>query len=140
MLRWLADRSAIRDTLVRFCEAADTDHERLGDHYTADAHEDHGFFKGDVSDLVKIIPNVLAQYELSTTLVANSRADIHGDAADVESYVIGWHRTRPVDGERRDILSHVRYRDRMVRRGDRWLVQQRTVVWEWSRTTPREAA
>jgi hypothetical protein len=133
-LRELLDRAAIHDVLMRYCRGVDRcDEELVRSAYHPDAVDDHGYWKGSGWAFAGFIVRDLARRSSATThAVANESIALHGDTADVESYVFAY--LCPSGGEDAGVdLFAGRYVDRFERRDGEWRISRRTVVHDWSR-------
>jgi hypothetical protein len=64
--------------------------------------------------------------------LSNVNADIDGDRALVEAYVLAYHVESTSDGQRLHTFNG-RYIDRFERRHDEWRIAKRTLRCDWSR-------
>ena len=130
----LVDEQEIRQVLARYCRGVDRcDPDLVRSVYHPDATDDHGTFKGlglDFADAA--IPMLRSHWQASLHDLGTCIIDIDGDAADVETYFVAYHR-RQQDGETWLDVFGGRYLDRFERRSGRWLIAKRVVVHEWSK-------
>ncbi|MEZ4331736.1 MAG: nuclear transport factor 2 family protein [Myxococcota bacterium] len=143
-----ADRAAILRQLVRYCRGVDRrDLELVRSTYHPDAYDDHGHYKGDVEGFLAFVAKeVHARFRTTMHKLGQSRIELEGDVARVETYAICHHvvaesevapgpeRTRDVA----DLVMGIRYLDRFERRGGTWRIARRALRWEWVRTDPLE--
>ena len=130
----LVDRAAIHDVLMRYCRGVDRcDLDLVRSAYHRDAVDDHGYWKGSGWDFAaSIVRDVARRSSATTHAVANELIALHGDTADVESYVFAY--LCPPAGESQLVnLFAGRYVDRFERREGEWRIVRRTVVHDWSR-------
>ena len=133
-LQALLDRAAIHDVLMRYCRGVDRcDEELVRSAYHPDAVDDHGYWTGSGWDFAAFIVSDLARRSSATThAVANETITLHGDAADVESYVFAYLCPSPREDSGVGLFAG-RYVDRFERRDGEWRIGRRTVVHDWSR-------
>ena len=99
----------------------------------------HGIFDGTIEDFVEHLRTSNYQdrrYGLQRHTVSNVMTDlISADVARVESMHLAYHRLELADAEY-DVYVGGRYLDECERAGGRWLIASRTVVYDWSRSSP----
>jgi hypothetical protein len=131
------DRQDITDILhlrVRATNRADP--ELAHACYHLGAIERHGEFEGFAADFIDrhshSRPSAESPVKGSFHLITNVLIDFQSDdRARVESYHVCWRLT---DGE--DTAIGGRYLDTFERRGGRWAIARRVVVFDWSRVEP----
>lgn len=143
-LEELADREAIHRQLVRYCRGVDRrDFELIRAAYHPDAWDDHGSYQGDVEGFLAFVRDeVHARFRTTMHKLGQSRIELSGDVARVESYAICHHvAAEPVEGgapgatrDVADLVMGIRYLDRFERRAGEWRIARRQLVWEWVRT------
>jgi ketosteroid isomerase-like protein len=129
-LRRLLDRQAIRDCVVRYARGLDRhDEEILASVFHEDAIDHHGDFIGGREEFVPWA-NALHEegWTAHTHFMVNHRADIDGDVAHSETYVLFVLRRK--DGRKID-LGGGRYIDRLERRNGEWRIAARELVIDW---------
>jgi len=134
----LLAEAAIRDVQIRYCRAVDRmDFDLLRTCFHADATADYGFFKGGVEEFIAMARGGLTAYTSTTHFTGNQLVEVHGDSAWAEHYTVATHRC-PADatGPVRDLVTTVRYVDRMERRDGDWRIAQRLLILDWWRTDP----
>jgi hypothetical protein len=105
--------------------------------YLPDAIVDLGdFAKGSVQEYFAFSKGEAGLPSLERTMhtVSNVRIDVDGDVGHGESYVVAAH-SGP-EGHpwcAGFVVVHVRHLDRFERHEGRWLIAQRTAVFEWAR-------
>lgn len=72
-------------------------------------------------------------FEMTQHRVHNQLMAIDGDVATGETYCTADH-VSTVDGKRQIMTWAIRYQDRLVRDGDRWLFAERKLVVDWEET------
>lgn len=130
----LADREAIRDTLMRYCRASDrVDEDMLRSVYWPDAHDDHMEFSGNTGEFVAYCVPILTAMRFNMHKLGNVLIVIDGNRAEVESYFQGYHSVPDESGARRDVFAGGRYLDLFEKRDDEWRILKRFVTVEWFR-------
>lgn len=137
-IRRLRDRQEIAELLSRRAVASDRrDPAAMLACHTADGTDDHG--SGRESARVFIERMAATSYRDPDNgpqkhMVANLLIDFHDDdTATVESYHLAYHRFGVRTGPT-DHLIGGRYLDTVRRVSGRWLIADRTVVYDWSRS------
>lgn len=140
----VADRMAIQDLISRYAQAVDRrDWERVRATFHADAHDDHGEYKGNVDGFIAWVSDRHAKVEQSMHFLGNCTIEFTGtDVALVETYYIA-RQTYATDAEAaRRMLGPAakpvpmeaeiwgRYIDIVERRGGEWRTARRTVAFE----------
>lgn len=128
----LLDKQALYELVIRYCRAVDrADAELFLTCYHADAHDDHGRFKGRPADF-------LAHLKLGTMdpkngpvqhSISNAVFSIEGDVAYGECYF----QTRSITPEGQSTASFGRYVDRFERRNGEWRITLRRCILEYAR-------
>ena len=78
----------------------------------------------------------LTRYTVTSHVLGQSLIDVDGDVATSETYCMAHHMTDAPDGSRRDRVLAIRYLDRFRREGDRWLIEERRLLLDWSDDRP----
>jgi hypothetical protein len=129
-LQRLLDRQAILDCVHRYARGLDRhDDDLVASCYHPDALDHHGDFTGRPDEFIPWA-NALHESEwvAHQHFITNHTAEIEGDVAHAESYVIGALRRK---GEMTVDLAGGRYVDRFERRQGEWRIAAREVVIEW---------
>jgi hypothetical protein len=151
-----ADRREIEACLLRYMRGVDRKNwDLVRSAYHADAHDDHGNYKGDIDGFIASLVERHATIEQSMHVVSNLTIEFCGpDSALAESYFITHQRISPEAGDGRlpylrgvpirpdqAVETEVvgRYVDHMTRRDGAWRIQRRTVVFEVFRGQPAPA-
>ena len=130
----LADREAIRDTLMRYCRASDrVDEELLRSVYWPDAQDDHMEFSGGTEEFIAYCTPILQAMRYNMHKVGNMLMVLNGERAEVESYFHGYHAVPDEQGNRRDVFAGGRYLDLFEKREDEWRILKRFVTVDWFR-------
>jgi hypothetical protein len=133
-LRKCAARDAIHEVLALYCRAIDRcDAELLRRLYWPEAIEDRGYFSGDRDAFVAWVIPQLAGLESTHHQIGLPSIALDGDAADVETYWVGYKKLKPAAGVR-DQITGGRYLDRMAARNGEWRILRRTAVADWLTT------
>ncbi len=152
----LQDRQAIQDCLFRYVRGVDRKNwDLVRSAYHADAHDNHGNYKGDIDGFIESLVKRHATIEQSMHVVGNIVIEFDGpDGALVEAYFVTYQRLSPEAGDAR--LAYLRgapiasdqavetevvgrYVDRMTRKDGVWRIADRTVVFEVLRGQPAPA-
>ena len=134
----LSDREEIRDVLFRYTRGIDRlDLALVRSCYHPDAHDDHGAFRGDLEGFLAWVGDVLSYFESTMHFIGNQLIEVDGDVAHTESYCVAYHRRGPHDGEDPyDLVTALRYVDRLERRGGDWKIADQVCVFDWTRRDP----
>lgn len=134
----LSDRQEIIDLIHLRARAADRrDVDLARSCYHPQATEDHAGYRGSAEAFLAHAPTGAADHPVSTMWhgIHSSLVQINGDEATAETYfscVVRMNVTRADDGERDGMVTG-RYLDRLVRYETRWVILERTLVFDWSR-------
>ena len=132
-LRTLLDRAAIGDVILRYSRALDRrDWDEVASCFTSGAYADYGLFKGDIDEVVASIRQGLELFDRTMHFMEPRVIELSGDTARAETYAHAYHR-RTDGGERKELLVRLRYLDELVRDGEGWLIQRRTVEYVFGR-------
>jgi ketosteroid isomerase-like protein len=144
----VADRMEIQDAIYRWCRGVDRlDFDAIRSVFHPDAEDDHGSYKGGVDGLIewvrqrhRTIP--CSVHKIGQILIEFGSADV----AVAESYVETLQHYPPgagaslaqltggsdvAKGQAVDLMGRSRYVDRFERRGGRWRIARRTLVFDW---------
>lgn len=129
----LLDKQEIHEVLMRYCRGVDRrDLDLLLSAFHPDALDEHGIFDGNAHEFARMAVDMLEQFTATSHMIVNEYAQIDGDSAHVESYVLACHRSER-DGERIDMTMGARYVDRFERRDGHWKISHRAVLHDWNR-------
>ena len=142
-LQRLIDKDEIRDVMTRYCRGVDrADWDAVRETYHADAYDDHGDYKGGIDGFIEFARSrtggaTQVMHFLGECLIEFASPDV----AIAETYFFTAHTLGPeakrqyrAAGDGPVQLSHYgRYVDRMERRGGRWRIAHRIVVFEATR-------
>jgi hypothetical protein len=132
------DRAAINDVLLQYFRSCDrADAALMRSTFFEDADVDYGdFYRGDVDGFIAAAegPEAFGGFDRTMHFVGNMLIELEGDVAFAETYVIAHHTTKPGHAWHGAFVPiYMRYLDRFERRGGRWAVATRRVVYEWVR-------
>ena len=134
----LLAKSAIRDVQITYCRAVDRmDFDLLRTCFHPDATTDFGFQKGGLEDFLAMARASLARFTGTTHFTGNQLVELRGNSAWAEHYTVATHRC-PADeqGPLRDLITSVRYVDRMDQRQGAWRISSRVLILDWWRVDP----
>jgi hypothetical protein len=130
-VRALRDHREIADCVYRYARGLDRhDEEVFASAYHPDAIDNHGPFLGRRDEFVRWGLDLLAsEWNAHTHFISNVRADIDGDEAHAECYVLFAQRRRARPAMD---IGGGRYIDRLERRADGWRIAARQLIVEWT--------
>jgi hypothetical protein len=132
----LLAKQEITETLYRIARGTDRgDVELYASGFHDDGEDYHGLLNGPVRRILDNLANsklLFTQHTISNVLIEFEGDDI----AWVESLFTSFHQGRNDDGSLRDEALRGRYFDRFERRGGRWKIARRVVLWDWSAVVP----
>ncbi|MEV0109803.1 nuclear transport factor 2 family protein [Nocardia sp. NPDC050799] len=133
----VAEHPALQQTLARYCRAVDRmDLGLLRSCFEPGARLDFsGLFAGDIDGFTEWLGTNLRNYSFTVHTLSNTYLEVDGDQAAGECYVTALHGPA-LDGARGAFRSGGRYLDRFERRGDRWVITERTALVVWSEPAP----
>ena len=136
-LQALVDKDEITDTIHRVARGTDRlDKELIISGYHPDGFDDHNNFRGSPVEFADWVLEVLAAFDYTQHLLGQSRIQLEGDVAFVETYCNAHHVVHPTEeGPGSDMRMGLRYVDRFERRdGGPWLIATRICAFEWRYT------
>lgn len=136
----LTSRQFIAELVVARGRAADgKDPDGILACHVPGSRDEHGINNGTIEELVDYLRThnyADDRYGAQQHTIANVLTEFDSsDLARTESYHLAHHRMT-IDGVDLDVLIGGRYLDVCQRIDGRWLIRSRTVVYDWSRTTP----
>lgn len=136
ILESLTAERNIKAAMLRYCRGVDRkDFELFRSAYHADAHDDHGDYKGNVDGLVEWVRCRHERMVRCMHFLGNMSIEINGDRAFVETYAFVIQHTevdRAGGGSGYDRLTaFCRYVDRFENRAGDWRIARHVVVLEW---------
>jgi hypothetical protein len=140
-LEQLVAQQEIRDVLIRYTRGIDRmDVELVRSTYHPDAHDDHGAYQGGVEGFLAWFRDALSYFDATMHFIGNQLVELDpadADVAHAESYCVAYHRRRARAGEPgHDLVTALRYVDRMERRDGEWRIADRRCVFDWTRRDP----
>lgn len=139
----LVTREHIRDVIKRLARGTDRlDEELMASCYHPDGFDDHNSFRGTGIEFARWVVEVLPHFAATHHFIADPHfRRIEGDLADVDTYCVAHHVSRPDDAEQAtDMILALRYVDRFERRNGEWLIARRVCVFDWTYTVPFDSA
>lgn len=135
----LVAEAEIRDVLGRYCRAIDRcDETLLRSCYHPDATDEHGSFSGTVDEYVEWVFRLLAKYDGTTHMLAQSVFDwdeaLRDPGVRVETYGTSTH-WGIADRADLNLVTGFRFIDRFAFRDGAWRIAKRVAIAEWSRRT-----
>ena len=136
----LLARRDIEELLTRRGRAADAkDPNAILAEHVPGSRDTHGIFDGTIEDFVEYLRThnyADLRYGIQRHTVSNVIIEFDSaGAARAESYHLAFHRI-VLDSVSYDVHIGGRYLDHCLKRGDRWLLTSRAVVYDWSRSSP----
>lgn len=132
LLTELADKQAIRDLIYTYCRAVDRIDAALGHSiWHEDGYADYGadYYQGPGKGVIDKICSDHRNMTSHSHQVANILIELRGDRAGSESYVTGSMQMQR-DGKTLQIGVWGRYLDSWEKRGGRWGLVRRSVVFD----------
>ena len=133
-LEELAAHIEIQQVLYRYCRGVDRgDVALLASVYHPDGIDRHGAFSGLGTEFAaNLVPRMDQVPAAGQHHITNILIELHGEAANVESYYIAYHPQTTEAGVGHALVCG-RYLDRFERRAGRWLIAERQVTIDLSR-------
>ncbi len=139
-VRFLHDRQAIADVMVRYTHALDRhDWDALcNEVFHPDAVCDYGFIVGDPPHLCRRLEPIYQQdYELHSHFIGNHHSQVDGDSAQAQTYCTTFSLLKGGQGIR---SLYIRYLDRLERRDGVWKIALRRMLLDARSEIPASAA
>lgn len=129
--------AAIKDLQMRYCRGADRmDFDLMRECFHVDAVTDY-FGESDVDGFIAMGRKALPGFLHTTHNTGNQIVEVSGDTAWAEHYCIATHRLAADEaGPERDLVTAIRYVDRLECRDGDWRIARRTLVFDWGRLDP----
>jgi 3-phenylpropionate/cinnamic acid dioxygenase small subunit len=130
----ICDRFEIEDLLVRYSRALDRrDFDALEAIFTDDAEFDAGSLGNPKSSraIREMIEGTLTGLDATQHLVGKSLIELHGDEADVRTYLISQHIRESAPGPTKHYFIGGEYVDRVVRTPEGWRIAYRRLDRLW---------
>lgn len=134
----LLAEASIRDIQIRYCRGVDRmDFELLRTCFHPEATMDYGFFACGVDEFIALAEASLKAYLGTTHFTGNQLVEVSGDSAWAEHYTVATHRCPPEEAiPLHDLVTAVRYIDRMECRDGDWRIARRVLILDWWRKDP----
>ena len=141
----LLDRLAIQDLAASYARGVDRcDFDLLATLFTQDAQ-----IRVHYGDPAQVPPThamrgldailagmrTIVRYRATTHFVGNQTVSIDGDRARAETYCLA-HHLHEEEGRWLNFVMSIRYADRCVREGGRWLFAERVLALDWTEERP----
>jgi hypothetical protein len=118
-LEQLVAQQEIRDVLIRYTRGIDRmDVELVRSTYHPDAHDDHGAYQGGVEGFLAWFRDALSYFDATMHFIGNQLVELEPDEPG------------------HDLVTALRYVDRMERRDGEWRIADRRCVFDWTRRDP----
>ena len=133
----LIAKDEILEVIHRVARGTDRlDHDLIISGYWPDGFDDHNSFRGGPVDFADWVLEVLPHFHATHHFLGQSRIELEGDRAYVETYCDAHHVSHPDEtGVIADMVLGLRYVDRFERRDGRWLIAKRVCAFDWTYTT-----
>ena len=106
--------------------------------FMPDADVDYGSLGvGPIERIVESIRESQARYLGTMNIVGTHRADVEGERAKADTYVVS-HHFRTDDGQAWDDQAGTYYVDQLVRTAQGWRIDRRTAHLRWFKSVPSE--
>jgi hypothetical protein len=132
----LIAKQEIRDALSRYCRAMDRRDEPLAAalwHPEGTADYGEGIFTGTGAGFATWVTEIHASFDRTSHQITNVLCEVSGERAVSEAYVIVALWSPPADdGAVTQVTSRGRYLDRWSLRNDRWAVDERTYIEDYT--------
>ena len=118
------------------------DEEMMASCYHPDGFDDHNSFRGSGTEFARWVVQVLPHFAATHHFIADPHfRSLAGDVADLDTYCIAHHVSRPDEaGRSTDMVLALRYDDRFERRGGEWRIARRVCVFDWTYTVAFDPA
>ncbi len=133
----LLAEAAIKELQIRYCRGADRmDFELMRSCFHPEAVTDY-FAETDLDGFIDMARRSLPGFASTTHNTGNQLVEVDGDTACAEHYTLATHRIAADDaGPERDLVTAVRYVDRLECREGDWRIARRRLVFDWGRVDP----
>lgn len=132
-LKVLLDREHIRDCIVRLARGEDRrDAALIKASCWPDATIDFGVFSGSFDKYLEWVVPGSPAIPVTLHTLGQSFIELTGDVAQAETHVTSYHRVN-MGTEERDTVIGGRYLDRLEKRGSKWRIAGRTMLYDWFR-------
>ena len=137
-LQEMLEHHQIRKTLSEYCHGCDRcDVDRMSSVYVEDSWDDHGAVQGSGADFTRIMMSqILTKTNTLSHMLGQSLIRVDGDEAGAETYFLAVSTSTNEQGEKMCNQLGGRFVDKLLRENDRWLIKHRTVLRDWSISSP----
>jgi hypothetical protein len=137
----LLHREEIHDVIKRLARGTDRlDAEMMASCYHPDGFDDHNAFRGSGSEFAAWVLDALSNFLAPMHFIASPAIRIEGEVAQVDTYCVAHHLSRPDDAQRQtDLILGLRYVDRFEHRDGHWLIAKRVCAFDWTYTVEVDA-
>jgi len=134
----LLAEAAIRDLQNVYCRAYDrVDMELLRSCFHPDATFDFGFFSGGLDAFIEMSEAGMPNFVSTTHATANQLVEVSGDRAWAEHYAVTILRLPAgEDGSQSEMVSNVRYVDKVECRDGDWRIVHRVLLMDSNAVVP----
>ncbi|MCB0995584.1 MAG: nuclear transport factor 2 family protein [Acidimicrobiales bacterium] len=130
-VRWLRDRTLLRDLYNRYAYGVDSlDFDLVRTVFHPDCVFVGTLEEGTIDDYLHGLEEGLLPYDASMHLHGNDYTCINGDEASIETWVVNFN-TEPPGAPIENLVLGLRYKDEVVRVGDDWKIIQRETTLQW---------
>jgi hypothetical protein len=138
----LLAREEIHDVIKRLARGTDRlDAELIASCYHPDGYDDHNVFRGWGTDFAQWVLDTLAVFDATMHFVGSPYIRLDGDVAQVDTYCVAHHLSKPDDGgQADDMVLGLRYVDRFEQREGTWLIAKRVCSFDWVCRVPFNAS
>jgi SnoaL-like domain len=134
------EKDRIRDVLYWYARGIDrADTQLLRSVFHDEAHISMGIYDGDAQTFCGYARDFVHKIGQTQHNITNTLITINGDLAECESYCVAYHADFEDGGQLVDLVTGVRYVDRLECRADEWRILRRRVVFEWVQLIPMTA-
>ena len=130
-LTTLLDRAEIRDCIASLARGEDRrDAALISGSFWPDATIDLGMFAGSFDEYLDWVVPGSPAIPVTQHVLGQSVIEYSGGTALAETHVTTYHRLATDEGDRDTVIGG-RYLDRLDKRGTRWRIAQRTMLYDW---------
>lgn len=132
----IQDRMAIYDVMVRYCHGVDRrEFTMVADCFHPEATANYRGQPCRNPDEIMAHCQGIAGIPVSTHFLGNQLVTFTDSGAEVETYAIAYL-WRGEIGAQVETRNGLRYLDKMVRQNNRWVILERELTCDWTRTDP----
>ena len=131
-ITFLLDKNAIQEVIYTYCRGVDRcDPDIVKTAYHSDAHDDHGYWRGNAHDFADFVVRRLKDANITTThCVTNTMIEVSGNEAWAESQIMATLLRRNTTPLKVDVIG-ARYLDTFSKRQGQWKISHRVVCLDW---------